>query len=91
MQYKTERKISRDIYYHEGITEERLFREIAFDFLKELPIEKVKKIFNLKAIYATTENLESAYRNADYKKVELLQQLLMENNHLFTGDIIIDD
>ena len=69
MKYKAEQKITNQVLTETTIKEEQLFREVAFSIVKELPIDKLKQLFNLKVVYAFEEDLEKAYKENDDRKV----------------------
>lgn len=91
MEYKSEQKIPNRIVSREGFSKERIFREIAFSFVMELPIEKIIKLFNLKAHYGFEDNLIEAYKKSDHHQAKIIEELLKEDMSLFTGDIVIKD
>ena len=68
MKYKAEQKITNQALTETTIKEEQLFREVAFSIVKELPIDKLKQLFNLKVVYAFEEDLEKAYKENNPKK-----------------------
>lgn len=90
MKYKAEQKIRTEIFYQTTIKEEQLFRDVALAIVKDLPIEKVKQLFNLKVTYGTTEELDKAYKEADHYKVQTVSNLIKEGATLFTGEIDIE-
>ena len=89
MKYKAEQKIRNQVLTETTIKEEQLFREVAFSIVKELPIDKLKQLFNLKVVYAFEEDLEKAYKENDDRKVEQIRRLIQENSSLFTGEVYI--
>jgi carboxylesterase type B len=89
MKYKAEQKVQTNIFHRTNIEEGDIFRDFALRMLKELPIEKVKKLFNLKVIYGTDEELQKAYKNKDKYKVEVVKELISDGNTLFTAEINI--
>ena len=89
MKYKAEQKITNQVLTETTIKEEQLFREVAFSIVKELPIDKLKQLFNLKVVYAFEEDLEKAYKENDDRKVEQIRRLIQENSSLFTGEVYI--
>ena len=89
MKYKAEQKIRNEVLTETTIKEEHLFRELAFSIVKELPIDKLKQLFNLKVVYAFEEDLEKAYKENDDRKVEQIRRLIQENSSLFTGEVYI--
>ena len=89
MKYKAEQKITNQALTETTIKEEQLFREVAFSIVKELPIDKLKQLFNLKVVYAFEEDLEKAYKENDDRKVEQIRRLIQENSSLFTGEVYI--
>ena len=89
MKYKAEQKIRNQLLTETSIKEDQLFREVAFSIVKELPIDKLKQLFNLKVVYGFADDLEKAYKENDGRKVELIRRLINENSSLFTGEIYI--
>lgn len=89
MKYKAEQKIRNQVLTETTIKEEQLFRELAFSIVKELPIDKLKQLFNLKVVYGFADDLEKAYKEKDDRKVEQIRILMHENSSLFTGEVYI--
>ena len=89
MKYKAEQKIRNQVLTETTIKEEQLFREVAFSIVKELPIDKLKQLFNLKAVYGFQSDLEKAYKEENYEMVEKISMLMHENSSLFTGEVYI--
>ena len=89
MKYKAEQKIINQLLIETTIKEEQLFREVAFSIVKELPIDKLKQLFNLKVVYGFESDLEKAYKENDNRKVEQIRRLMHENSSLFTGEVYI--
>lgn len=87
MKYRVEREIINQVLTETTVKEEQLFREVAFSIVKELPIDKLKQLFNLKVVYGCESDLEKAYEENDVKKVEQIRQLIHKNSSLFTGEI----
>ena len=89
MKYKAEQKIINQLLIETTIKEDQLFREVAFSIVKELPIDKLKQLFNLKVVYGFESDLEKAYKENDNRKVEQIRRLMHENSSLFTGEVYI--
>ena len=89
MKYKAEIKISNQVLTQQIIKDEDLFRDVAFKIIKELPINKIKQLFNLKLIKGIESELEKAYRENDAEKIDKIHILLEENTSLFVGEIDI--
>lgn len=87
MRYKAEQKISNQVFTEKIMKEERLFRDVAFRMVNELPIDKLKLLFNLKAVYGFKDDLEKAYKEGDIEKFKQIRRLMDENCSLFTGEV----
>ena len=63
-------------------------RQIILAFIKELPIETLKKIFNIKKIDFEDKNLKEKSER-DYELFKKLERLSYENKVLYEGEIEI--
>lgn len=88
MSYKIEHKVRTALFYKTNIKEEIVFREVALNIIKELPIKKVKELFNLKVIYGTDEALREAHIEENHHKAKTIKNLIREGSTLFTGDVM---
>lgn len=64
-------------------------RQIILEFIKELPIETLKKLFNIKKIDFEDKNLKEKSK-LDYELFKKLEKLSYENKVLYEGEFIIE-
>ena len=89
MKYRAKQKIENYKLTETRINEEQLFRDLAFSIVEELPIDKLKELFNLKVIYGFQSDLDKAIKENNDQKIEQIQRLIIENASLITGEIYI--
>ncbi|MBE9468998.1 MAG: hypothetical protein IMY72_11865 [Bacteroidetes bacterium] len=83
MRYEAEVKIENRFLTER--TRIKIYREVAISIVKELPIDKLKQLFNLKVVCGFKRDLEEAYRDNDRQKATQIQRLIKDNSSLFTG------
>ena len=89
MKYKLEEKIVTDLLNYPKVTEDLIFKELVFKMIKDIPTSDLKKLFNLKVIYGTADELRDAVIKMDEYKINKVNELITDQSTLFTGEIEI--
>lgn len=89
MKLKFENEIRNEIINSSNVPEEIILRDFISQVIREIKIEDLKKIFNIKIIYGFNKQLEEAYKKDDEYLIEEIKHLINQNKSRITGSIHI--
>ena len=89
MKYKTQKQIDNTLFKaNKNIKEEDVIRDIICNMIKEIPIQDLKKLFNVELLNPSRKDLFRVITTSN-QDPELIHQLLEDDCRMYSAEIIV--
>jgi len=87
MKYRTQAKLFNELFNTNYIDEDYIIRKMIHDMIDEIPIDELKKSFNVECTYGNIKSLDQAYKDGDKEKYDLIRQLIEQESRIYSIEI----